>query len=114
MCSFEKKNASGLPSWFEASLLQTRQYLDDIFKLFSSFDHAEKFKDYLSSKHPNIDFLLEKENYGGLSFLYSIFCEKGKFVINVYWKKTFSSVYTNFNRFIPETCKTDLTESLLF
>ena len=33
-----------------------RRYADDIFVLFSSFDHAEKFKKYLSSKHPNIYF----------------------------------------------------------
>ena len=42
------------------------------------------------------------------------FCEKGKFVTNVYQKKTFSGVYTNFNILIPETYKTDLIKSLLF
>ena len=26
---------------------------------FSSLDHTEKFKEYLSSKHPNINFSLE-------------------------------------------------------
>ena len=33
---------------------------------------------------------------------------------NVYQKKTFSGVYTNFNILIPETYKTDLIKSLLF
>ena len=42
------------------------------------------------------------------------FHEKVKLVTNVYWKKTFSSVYTNFNRFIPETYKAGLIKSLLF
>ena len=37
-----------------------RRYVDDIFALFSSPDHADKFKEYLSSKHPNINFLLRK------------------------------------------------------
>ena len=46
-----------------------RRYVDDIFVLFSSLDQAEKFKKYLSSKHPNIKFSLEKENEGRLSFL---------------------------------------------
>ena len=83
--------------------------------MFSSLDRAEKFKKYLSSKHPNINFSLEKENDGRLSFLdINIFREKGKFVTNVYRKKTFSGVYTNFNSFIPETYKTGLIESLLF
>ena len=30
-----------------------RQYVDDIFVFFSSLDQVEKFKKYLSSKHPN-------------------------------------------------------------
>ena len=92
-----------------------RWYVDDIFVLFSSLDQAEKFKKYLSSKHPNINFSLEKENDGRLSFSdINIFPEKGKFVTNVYRKKTFSGVYTNFNSFIPETYKPGLIESLLF
>ena len=33
---------------------------------------------------------------------------------NVYRKKTFSGVYSNFNSFIPESYKTGLIESLLF
>ena len=58
-------------------------------------------------------FPLEKEN--DLSFLdINIFREKGKFVTNVYRKKNFSGVYTNFNSFIPEIYKTGLIESLLF
>ena len=69
----------------------------------------------MSSKHPNITFSLEKENDDHLSFLdINIFREKGKFVTNVYRKKTFSGVYTNFNSFIPETYKPGLIESLLF
>ena len=64
---------------------------------------------YLSSKYPSTNFSLEKENDGRLSFLdINIFREKGKFVTNVYRKKTFSGVYTNFNSFIPETYKTGL------
>ena len=35
-----------------------------------------------------------------------------KFVTNVYRKKTFSGVYTNFKSFIPETYKIGLIKSL--
>ena len=67
---------------------------------------------YLSSKHPNINFSLEKENDSRLSFLdINIFREKRKFATNVYQQKTFSGVYTNFNSFMPETYKTGLIES---
>ena len=45
----------------------------------------ERVKEYLPSKHPNINFSLEKENCDRLSFLnMSIFREKGKFVTNMY------------------------------
>ena len=92
-----------------------RRYGDDLFVLFFSLDQAEKFKKYLSSKHPNINFSLEKENDGRSSFLdINIYREKVKFVCNGYRKMTFSGVYTNFHSFIPETYKIVLVKSLLF
>ena len=113
MCNFENKWLKDCPHSLKPVFY--RRYVDDIFVLFSSLDQAEKFKKYLSSKHPNINFSLEKENEGRLSFLdVNIFREKGKFVTNVYRKKTFSGVYTNFDSFIPETYKTGLIKSLLF
>ena len=113
MCNFENKWLKDCPHSLKPVFY--RRYVDDIFVLFSSLDQAEKFKKYLSSKHPNINFSLEKENEGRLSFLdVNIFREKGKFVTNVYRKKTFSCVYTNFDSFIPETYKTGLIKSLLF
>ena len=92
-----------------------RHYADDIFALFTAPDHADKFKEYLSSKHPNINFSIVKEEDGRLPFLdINIFRENDKFATNVYRKKTFSGVYTNFKSFIPETYKIGLIKSLLF
>ena len=63
----------------------------------------------------NTEVSLEKENDGCLYFLdINIFHEKGKFITNVYRKKTFSDVYTNFNSFIPETYKTSLIQLLFY
>ena len=90
-----------------------RQYVDDIFVLFSSSDQAEKFKKYLSSKHPNIHFSSEKKLIVYLFLTSIIFCEKGKIVTNFYQEKTFSGVYNNFNSFIPETYNTGLIKSML-
>ena len=81
-----------------------RRYINDIFVLFSSPDHADKFREYLSSKHPNIKFSIEKEEDGCLHFLdINIFRENDKFATNVYIKS-----------FIPETYKIGLIKSLLF
>ena len=113
MCSFKNKWLKDCPHGLKSVFC--RWYVDDIFVLFSSLDHTEKFKKYLSTKHPSINFSLEKENDDRLCFLdITIFHEKGKFFTYVYWKKTFSGVYTNLNSFIPETYKTSLIKSMLF
>ena len=67
-----------------------RLYVDDKFALFSSPDHADKFKGYLSTKHLNIIFSIEKKKYGCLPFLdVNIFHKNEKCAINVLKKKTF-------------------------
>ena len=55
--------------------------------MFSFPDHADKFKEYLSSKHPNINFSKEKEKDGCLPFSdVNIFRENEKFATNFYRK----------------------------
>ena len=74
MCSFESKWLRDCPNNFKPVFY--RRYVDDIFALFSSPDHADKFKGYLSSKHPNISFSIEKEKDDCLLFLdVNIFCK---------------------------------------
>ena len=75
MCNFENKWLKDCPHSLKSVFY--RRYVDYIFVLFSSLDQAEKLKKYSSSKHPNINFSLEKENDGRLSFLnVNIFREK--------------------------------------
>ena len=57
MSSFESKWLKDCPCNLEPVLY--RRYVDDIFVLFSSIDQAEKFKKYLSSKHPSINFCIK-------------------------------------------------------
>ena len=66
MCSFQNKCLKDCPGSMKPVFY--RWYVDDIFVLFFSLSQAEKLKKYLSSKHPNINFVLEKENNGRLSF----------------------------------------------
>ena len=113
MWSFRNKQLKTCPHGLKS--VSCRWYVDDMLVLFFSLDHAEKFKKYLSLRHHNKNFSLEKENYDRSCFLgINIFCEKEKFVTNVYWKKTVSGAFTNFNSFIPENYKTDLIKSLSF
>ena len=52
MCSFEKKWLHDCRNDFKPVFY--RRYTDDIFVLFSSPNYADKFREYLSSKHPKI------------------------------------------------------------
>ena len=91
-----------------------RRYVDDIFVLFESSESADSFREYMSSKHQNINFTIEKENVGSLSFLDVKICRKnGKFVTSVYRKPTFSGVFTNYESFIPTYQKRGLLHTLL-
>ena len=90
-----------------------RRYVDDIFVLFESSESADSFREYMSSKHQNINFTVEKENVGSLSFLDIKICRKnGKFVTSVYRKPTFSGVFTNYKSFIPTYQKRGLLHHL--
>ena len=91
-----------------------RMYVDDIFVFFESPESAHSFREYMSSKHQNIDFTVELENIGSLSFLDVKICrENGKFVTSVYRKPIFSGVFTNYESFIPTYQKRGLLHTLL-
>ena len=59
-----------------------RRYNDDIFKLYESSESAYLFREYMSSKHQNINFTVLQKNIGSLLFLEVKICRKnGKFVL---------------------------------
>ena len=74
-----------------------RRYVDNIFALFSSPDHADRFKEYLSFKHPNINFSIEKENDDCLPFLDDTNIDLQLTSIE---KRLYRKVYTNFKSLI--------------
>ena len=88
--------------------------MDDIFVLFNKLEHAQFFLEYMNKKHKNMEFSIETEINGSLSFLdVKIFRENDKFVTSVFRKETFSGVYTNFISFIPLEYKFGLVHTLL-
>ena len=92
-----------------------RRYVDDIFVLFRSPDHLEKFKNYLNSTHRNIRFTCEKEHDNSMPFLDVLITRTSNGLkTSVYHKPTFSGVYSNFNSFISEEYKVGLIFTLLF
>ena len=86
-----------------------RRFVDDALLLFRSYEHIEKFRAYLNCQHPNIKFTSEIEENNCMSFLdIKITRELNSFSTSVYRKPTFSGVFTNFDSFIPLSCKAGL------
>ena len=92
-----------------------KRYVDDIFVLFRSRHHLEKFNEYLNTKHANIKLTCEKEVKGSLPFLDVLISQnKEGFTTTVYHKPTFSGVYSSFNSFIADEYKHGFIFTLLF
>ena len=64
MCTIESKWLRDCPNDFKRVF--HRRHVYDMFALFSSPDHADKFKEYLSSKYPNLNLFIEEEKNGCL------------------------------------------------
>ena len=86
-----------------------------IFILFRSPNHLETFKNYLNSKHRNIRSTCEKEHNSSTAFLdVLIIRARNGFKISVYHKPTFSTVYSNFYKFMTDKYKVGLIFTLSF
>ncbi|XP_078382309.1 uncharacterized protein LOC144664995 [Oculina patagonica] len=103
MCHFEEKwvfNARVRPScWY--------RYVDDTFTLFDSKDTANEFLRYLNSRHNSIKFTIEFEKDNEIPFLDILVkrCPDNTFMTSVYWKKTFTGLYTKWDSFTPRKYK---------
>ena len=66
---------------YQFELVYYKRYVDDIFVLFRSPHHVEKFNDYLNTKHANIKFTREKGFNGPLQFLDMLIPQKRKVLL---------------------------------
>ena len=86
-----------------------RRFVDDTLLLFGSKNYVEKLRNYLNKQHKNITFTSEIKENDSLSFLdIKISRAKNKFVASVYHKPTFSGIFTDFGRFMPDRFKREL------
>ena len=83
--------------------------------MFPSKDHIEKFRCYLNCQHPNIKFTSEIEENNSILFPdIKIRRVNNSLFTNIYHKVTVSGVFTNFESFIPVSCKPNFIFTLLF
>ena len=70
---------------FEYRPLYLRQYVEDIFKLFKSSDHLQRFQSYLNYCHVNTSFTIQTEQNNKISFLdVNLIRGHGKFLTSAY------------------------------
>jgi len=92
-----------------------RRYVDDTFLLFRQESHAKLFLNYLNQKHPNINFTMESEQNGKLSFLDTIvFRENNSFQTAVFRKQTFTGLGTSFFSYCCHHFKVNSLKTLLY
>ena len=90
------------------------RYVDNCFLLYRSPNHIPLFLDFPNHQHPNIKFTSEIESNNTLPFLdVKITRSNQSFSASVYHKPTFTGLFTNFDSFIPHSCKRSLILSLL-
>ena len=112
LCYHEKICLQSCPSIFKPVVY--RIHVDDTFLLFRSKHHNEKFRNFLNRQHKNIKFSSETGNENSILLLdINITRDSNKFMTSVYWKPTFSRVFTNFRSFIPKSYKFNLLFTLL-
>ena len=99
LAHYEQIWVNDYPDEFKS--LYYKRYVDDIFALFQSPHHLDKFNEYLNRKHANIKFTNEKEVNGSLMFLDVLISRNNKglpqqCIINL------RGVYSNFNGAIAD------------
>ena len=112
LCDLETTFLNNCPLEFKP--IYYRRYLDDIFAIFSSKEQISKFYEYINNYHINIEFTVEEESEGKLSFLDVLVDRDSRAVqCSVYRKPTFTNLGTSFFSFIPTVYKINSIRTLV-
>ena len=112
MCALEKCWLDDCPASFRPVFYQ--RYIDDTFLLFNHFSHVQLFLDYLNVQHISIEFTVERESNGRLSFLdCSVNRVKERFLTSLFRKPTFSGLGSSYFSFCSFRFKLNSISSLL-
>ena len=112
LCFHESAWLSDCPSDFKP--IKYNRYVDDCFLVFKSKEQADKFLDYLNSKHKNISFTSEYEHNNQLPFL-DILIDRtdGILTTDVYRKDTYTGLGLNYFSYVPELFKINSMKTLI-
>ena len=112
MAYHEQKWLAECPARFAP--LYYKRYQDDTFVIFRDKNHVVLFKDYINSKHPNIQFTHENETDKTLNFLdLTITHENGHISTKTFRKPTHTGLGTQYTSFTPQSYKLNIILTLL-
>ena len=94
-------------------LFYCKRYVDDIFVVFETEDHAVSFSNYINRQHRNIKLSLETKKPGKLPFLDVLVYKKSNLVLSIFRKQTYTGFLIIFFRFTPSKYKSGLIKTLL-
>ena len=91
------------------------RYVDDILAAFEKEQDSLNFLNFLSNKHPNIKFTIEKNVNQSIAFL-DVFIsgiDNQKLTLQTYHKSTYTGILLNFKSFTSFSCKISLIKCLI-
>ena len=93
-----------------------RRYVDDTFCVFDSREQAESFLLYINDGHPSIQFEIEYEANGKISFLDTIVHRTGdpQPTLSTKVKETDRGLFYHFDSFVPSKYKSNLVFTLVY
>ena len=112
LCHNETRWLDECPSEFKPIVY--RRYVDDTFVVFRKTEHADKFLEYLNSRHSSLKFTCEQEQSSSLAFLDILVTRGATFSTTLYRKPTFTGLFSNYYSFVPLRFKLNLISTLVF
>ena len=100
-------------NYYYIRLFYYKRYVNDIFAVFETKDHAVSFYNHINKQHRSIMFTMETEKNGKLPFLDVLVCNKPSLVTSVYRKPTYTGLLINFFSFTSSKYKNDFIKTLL-
>ena len=113
MWALEKNFLSNCPADFKPLLY--RRYVDNTFYIFENNTQVQCFLQYWNRQHPKILFTHESEDSKSLLFLEVLVSHSDNgFSTNLYRKKSFTGLYTNFDSLSPIQYKASFIFVLIY
>ena len=101
--------------WLNEYNLNKPKYVDDILAAFDNEQDSLNFLNFLNNRHPNIKFIIEKQNNHSIAFL-DVFISginNQNLTLQTHYKSTYTRLLLNFKSFTSFSCEISLIKCLI-